>query len=53
MPHRWKSHVAAQLFVYPTVEEFGPSVIELSFGIGRVMYSLFEHNFKIREGGSS
>ena len=25
-------------------------MIEPSFGIGRVMYSLFEHNFKIREG---
>ncbi|WAQ94005.1 SYG-like protein [Mya arenaria] len=32
------------------IEEFNPSVIEPSFGIGRVMYSLFEHNFKIREG---
>ncbi|XP_052783336.1 glycine--tRNA ligase-like [Mya arenaria] len=32
------------------VEEFNPSVIEPSFGIGRVMYSLFEHNFKIRKG---
>ena len=27
-----------------------PSVIEPSFGIGRVMYALFEHNFKVREG---
>ncbi|XP_056008282.1 LOW QUALITY PROTEIN: glycine--tRNA ligase-like [Ostrea edulis] len=32
------------------VEEFVPSVIEPSFGIGRVMYSMFEHNFKIRDG---
>ncbi|XP_005092204.1 glycine--tRNA ligase [Aplysia californica] len=32
------------------VEEFVPSVIEPSFGIGRVMYSIFEHNFKVREG---
>ena len=32
------------------VEEFVPSVIEPSFGIGRVMYSVFEHNFRIREG---
>lgn len=32
------------------VEEFVPSVIEPSFGVGRVMYSVFEHNFKIREG---
>jgi glycyl-tRNA synthetase (class II) len=33
-----------------TVEEFVPSVIEPSFGIGRVMYAMFEHNFKIRDG---
>ncbi|ESO96348.1 hypothetical protein LOTGIDRAFT_202150 [Lottia gigantea] len=32
------------------VEEFMPSVVEPSFGIGRIMYALFEHNFKIREG---
>lgn len=32
------------------VEEFVPSVIEPSFGIGRVMYSVFEHNFKMRDG---
>ncbi|RUS79990.1 hypothetical protein EGW08_012255, partial [Elysia chlorotica] len=32
------------------VEEFVPSVIEPSFGIGRIMYSIFEHNFKVREG---
>ena len=33
-----------------SVEELVPSVIEPSFGIGRVMYSIFEHNFKVREG---
>jgi len=32
------------------VEEIIPSVIEPSFGIGRVMYSIFEHNFRVREG---
>ena len=32
------------------VEEITPSVIEPSFGVGRVMYSIFEHNFKMREG---
>lgn len=32
------------------VEEIVPSVIEPSFGIGRIMYSLFEHNFRAREG---
>ena len=25
------------------VEEFTPSVVEPSFGIGRIMYALFEH----------
>ncbi|XP_015598508.1 glycine--tRNA ligase [Cephus cinctus] len=32
------------------VEEITPSVIEPSFGIGRIMYAIFEHNFKMREG---
>ena len=30
------------------VEEFVPSVIEPSFGFGRLLYSTLEHNFKIR-----
>lgn len=32
------------------VEEFVPSVIEPSFGIGRIMYSIFEHRFRVRSG---
>ncbi|XP_067005016.2 glycine--tRNA ligase [Anabrus simplex] len=32
------------------VEDIIPSVIEPSFGIGRIMYALFEHNFRMREG---
>lgn len=32
------------------VEEIIPSVIEPSFGIGRIMYAIFEHNFKVRKG---
>jgi hypothetical protein len=32
------------------VEEIIPSVVEPSFGIGRIMYALFEHNFRAREG---
>ena len=31
------------------VEEVVPNVIEPSFGIDRIMYSLMEHNFKIRD----
>uniref|UniRef100_A0A1I8GFX5 HGTP_anticodon domain-containing protein n=1 Tax=Macrostomum lignano TaxID=282301 RepID=A0A1I8GFX5_9PLAT len=30
--------------------EFVPSVIEPSFGIGRIMYVIFEHSFRAREG---
>ncbi|KAI1293557.1 Glycine--tRNA ligase, mitochondrial 1 [Halotydeus destructor] len=32
------------------VKEIVPSVIEPSFGIGRVMYAIWEHNFRCREG---
>ncbi|XP_037613104.1 glycine--tRNA ligase-like [Sebastes umbrosus] len=32
------------------VEEIVPNVIEPSFGIGRVMYTIFEHTFQVREG---
>lgn len=30
------------------MEEYTPSVIEPAFGIGRIMYTMLEHNFKIR-----
>ncbi|XP_022820643.1 glycine--tRNA ligase [Spodoptera litura] len=32
------------------VEEIIPSVIEPSFGVGRILYSILEHNFRMREG---
>uniref|UniRef100_A0A4W4GS18 Glycine--tRNA ligase n=1 Tax=Electrophorus electricus TaxID=8005 RepID=A0A4W4GS18_ELEEL len=32
------------------VEDVVPNVIEPSFGIGRIMYCVFEHTFRIREG---
>ncbi|CAD7003870.1 unnamed protein product [Ceratitis capitata] len=32
------------------VEDITPSVIEPSFGIGRIMYALLEQNFQCREG---
>jgi len=32
------------------VEEVVPSVIEPSFGIGRIMFAVFEHNFRARDG---
>ncbi|KAJ3327267.1 Glycine--tRNA ligase 1, mitochondrial [Blyttiomyces sp. JEL0837] len=32
------------------IREYIPSVIEPSFGLGRVMYSLLEHSWYIREG---
>ncbi|BHF66017.1 Glycine--tRNA ligase [Sparganum proliferum] len=31
------------------VDEIVPSVIEPSFGIGRIMYAILEHNFQVRE----
>jgi len=30
------------------VEKIIPAIIEPSFGIGRIMYTLLEHNFKKR-----
>ncbi|KAJ1608133.1 glycyl-tRNA synthetase [Cryptosporidium canis] len=35
-----------------TEEQFTPAVIEPSFGIGRILYCLLEHSFKIREESS-
>ncbi|XP_072769650.1 glycine--tRNA ligase-like [Nerophis lumbriciformis] len=32
------------------VEEVVPNVIEPSFGIGRIMYTIFEHTFQVRGG---
>merc|ERR1712150_105223 len=31
------------------VEEFVPSVVEPSFGVGRIMYGVFEHTYRRRE----
>jgi len=33
------------------VREYTPNVIEPSFGIGRILYSLIEHSFWTRQGG--
>ena len=30
------------------VREFQPSVIEPSFGIGRILYAVLEHSFRVR-----
>ncbi|CAG9535596.1 unnamed protein product [Cercopithifilaria johnstoni] len=46
-----KDHITVKRYekkVY--AEEFYPSVIEPSFGIGRIMYSVLEHSFRQREG---
>ncbi|KAJ2725824.1 Glycine--tRNA ligase 1, mitochondrial [Coemansia sp. Benny D115] len=32
------------------VREYTPNVIEPSFGIGRILYSLIEHSYTVREG---
>lgn len=36
--------------VFQLVREYIPSVIEPSFGIGRIIYQLLEHSFYVREG---
>jgi glycyl-tRNA synthetase len=36
-------------FIDKIVEEIVPSVIEPSFGIGRIMYAIWEHNFVMRD----
>ena len=33
-----------------SVRDVEPHVIEPSFGVGRIMYAVLEHNFQIREG---
>ncbi|KAK9458654.1 uncharacterized protein V1516DRAFT_682261 [Lipomyces oligophaga] len=35
------------------IREFTPNVIEPSFGIGRILYSLMEHSFYLRPGSES
>jgi glycyl-tRNA synthetase (class II) len=32
---------------------FTPAVIEPSFGIGRIMYCMFEHSYYARDGGAA
>ncbi|XP_050307037.1 glycine--tRNA ligase isoform X2 [Anthonomus grandis grandis] len=45
-----KDHISVKRYQKTEhVEEIIPSVIEPSFGVGRVMYAIFEHNFKQRE----
>jgi hypothetical protein len=50
------AHLQHVLFVYQchcctaVYCQFTPSVIEPSFGIGRVLYALLEHSFYVREG---
>jgi glycyl-tRNA synthetase (class II) len=41
--------IIVNLNLLQTVEEIVPSVIEPSFGIGRIMYSIWEHNFVVRD----
>lgn len=45
-----KNPLKCLCFFLVTVEEIIPNVIEPSFGIGRIMYSIYEHSFHIREG---
>lgn len=41
--------VCCSICIYFSVREVEPHVIEPSFGIGRIIYSLLEHNFHVRE----
>lgn len=46
-----KDHIAVkEVTKVLHVEEVVPSVIEPSFGLGRIMYAIWEHGFKQREG---
>jgi glycyl-tRNA synthetase len=45
-----KEHIEFEQKIVNVMEEkFTPSVIEPSFGLGRVMASMFEHCFKVRD----
>lgn len=45
-----KDHISFQQSEHTKMEEkFTPHVIEPSFGIGRIIYCIFEHCFKVRE----
>ena len=51
----WRKFLSAVLLslcilVFSSVRDVEPHVIEPSFGVGRIMYSVLEHNFQIREG---
>ena len=36
------------MFLFPSVVDVVPSVIEPSFGIGRILYTILEHSFRVR-----
>jgi hypothetical protein len=42
--------IAHHLNVYAVEEDVIPSVVEPSFGLGRILYAVLEHSFKVREG---
>jgi glycyl-tRNA synthetase (class II) len=42
--------VLLNCLLFFAVEEVVPSVIEPSFGLGRIMYTILEHTFHVREG---
>lgn len=44
------SVIESCILVFSSVRDVEPHVIEPSFGVGRIMYSVLEHNFQIREG---
>ena len=46
----WGLREPYRISVSLAVEEVIPSVIEPSFGLGRIMYTVLEHTFQVREG---
>ncbi len=46
----WASIRRELLFCVPPVVDVVPSVIEPSFGVGRIIYAVLEHSFMIRKG---
>lgn len=42
-------HLTLTLTLFPAVVDVIPSVIEPSFGIGRILYTILEHSYRVRE----
>ncbi|SCV66500.1 Glycine--tRNA ligase [Anaplasma phagocytophilum] len=45
-----RKNVSSVALCFVSVDELVPGVIEPSFGVGRIMYAVFEHSFRVRDG---